>query len=317
MRFPFLDQGRAGNNNSTSTVGAMAFTWGGFFVVGGFPFLALLAYVAFTNPEAAEAYFENPEANDALPISNLAMFVIVMLQFPIALIGVWAGTKYLLQRSMKSLITSARKFRWGRMLAGLALWAVLMGCYAFILYLRHPGTITYAPDWERFFIFLPIALILVPIQCSFEEIAVRGQLMQITHARTRFRPLATLLFTSFLFAMLHSLNPEVQEYGWLTMMAQYFAIGLVLGLFAILDGGLELSIGMHTANNLFSFLLLSYPGSVLETPSVFQQEHIEPWQDFLAILGMGFVLFVILYGRRPHVLQGLISKRDLGEDKSI
>lgn len=315
MRFPFLDQGRAGNNQSSSTIGAMAFTWGAFLVVGGFPFLAVVSYFMLQNPDLAEQYTQNPSNYSIFPISELAIFAVVMLQFPIGFIGVWAGTKYLLKRSFKSLITSANRFRWGRMMVGFGLWAALMGAYALILYLKHPGYVKYAPDWDQFLLFLPLALVLVPIQSAFEEVAVRGQLLQITHARSRFRPLSSLLFTSLFFAFLHSMNPEVETYGWFTMMAQYFAIGLILGLFAILDGGLELSIGMHTANNLFSFLILSYPGSVLETPSIFEQGHIEPWQDFLAILGMGFVLFVVLYGKRPQVLRGLLARPDMQEGK--
>lgn len=315
MRFPFLDQGRAGVNDSRSTLGAMAFTWGSFLVLGGFPMMAVAAFFLLKDPELAERYAEDPSNQKIIPITELSFFVLLMLQFPIGMAGLWGGTKFFLKRKFKSLITSAARFRWRRLLLGFGLWAILMGAYAVVLYLKHPGYIKYAPDWEQFWIFLPFALLLVPIQSAFEEMAIRGQLMQITHARTNFRPLGSLLFSSLFFAILHSMNPEVETYGWFTMMAQYFAIGLVLGLFAILDGGLEMSIGMHTANNLFSFLLLSYPGSVIETPSIFQQGHIEPWQDFLAILGMGFVAFVILYGKNPHVLRALLIKPDLGKGK--
>lgn len=314
MGFPFLTQGRAGRTDSASTFGAMAFTWGAFLFLGGLPMLLATIYFIIQDPALTEQLTGGADTRSILPLTDLGFFLLVMLQFPIGMVGVWAGTRILLKRSLKTLVTAARRFRFQRLLLGFALWGALLGLYALLLYLKHPGYVKFQPDWQAFWQFLPLVLILVPVQSAFEEIAIRGQLMQITQARTYWRPISSIIFSSFFFALLHSMNPEVETYGWLVMMAQYFAIGLILGTFAVIDGGLEMSIGMHTANNIFSFLLLSYPGSVLKTPSIFIQGHIEPWQDFLAILAMGFILFIVMYGHKPGVLRPLLQREEKPEE---
>ena len=42
-----------------------------------------------------------------------------------------------------------------------------------------------------------------------------------------------------------------------------------MGLITLLDGGLELAIGFHTMNNLWSFLIVGLETSVISTPALF------------------------------------------------
>lgn len=52
------------------------------------------------------------------------------------------------------------------------------------------------------------------------------------------------------------------------MQVYYLGAGLFLALLAIADNGLELSIGIHTATNLFGSIVLKYEGSVLQTETL-------------------------------------------------
>ena len=80
---------------------------------------------------------------------------------------------------------------------------------------------------SSFFILVIIALALIPFQASFEELFVRGYLMQGIGLGTRSKVIA-MVVTSFLFASLHLMNPEISEFGMSTMVTYYVLVGLFL-----------------------------------------------------------------------------------------
>ena len=303
----FLNNYTQGDKEPGSLIGSVGITWGIFFLLGGLPMLAILGWYVSRGQITFGDFLDNPNNLVAMGLPALAVFLGAMGQFPMGFMGIWMGTKWLLKRPLRSLITTADRFRWGRLLMGMVIWMALMGGYGLLIWAKDPTALKFSPDWEAFLLFLPFALILVPVQCAFEEIAIRGQLMQNIHSylKGRYAPIVPLLISSVFFAVLHSLNPEIATYGYLTMMAQYFTIGLLFGIFTLLDEGLEIAIGIHIGNNLFSFLFISYPGSVLQTPSIFQQTRVEPWQDLLALLGLGTIFFILFYGRQPGKIKSL------------
>ena len=66
-----------------------------------------------------------------------------------------------------------------------------------------------------------------------------------------------LIMTSILFGLMHGLNPEVKEFGLLTMMPQYILFGLIFGIITILDDGIEAAMGAHAANNIFLCIMVT------------------------------------------------------------
>ncbi len=77
--------------------------------------------------------------------------------------------------------------------------------------------------------------------------------------------------TSLLFALMHGLNPEVKEYGFLNMMPQYILFGLIFGTITILDDGVEAAMGAHTANNVFLCIMVTNKSSALQTAAYYKQ----------------------------------------------
>jgi membrane protease YdiL (CAAX protease family) len=80
--------------------------------------------------------------------------------------------------------------------------------------------------------------VFIPFQAAFEEVLFRGYLMQGFAAilKNRWFP---LVMTSVLFGLMHAFNPEVKEFGFLTMMPQYILFGLIFGAITILMTGLK------------------------------------------------------------------------------
>ncbi len=102
-------------------------------------------------------------------------------------------------------------------------------------------------------------MILFPFQIGLEEYLFRGYFMQQIGiaVRNRWFP---LLFTSIVFGLFHSANPEVAEMGF-GVMVFYIGTGLLLGVMTLMDEGMELALGFHLSNNLMaSILLFKYSG---------------------------------------------------------
>ena len=89
-------------------------------------------------------------------------------------------------------------------------------------------------------------------------------------------------------------NPEVKEYGYGIMMAQYITMGLILGVVTLLDDGIEVAMGIHAANNIFASVLLTFKGSVLPTAALFMAKETDPVTDFVSVVVVGVVAVVIL-----------------------
>jgi membrane protease YdiL (CAAX protease family) len=83
-----------------------------------------------------------------------------------------------------------------------------------------------------------------------------------------------LLFTSIVFGLLHTANPEVAEMGF-GVMIFYIGTGLLLGVMTLMDEGMELALGFHFGNNLMVSLLLTSEFSALQTDALFKYSGVE------------------------------------------
>ena len=309
MRNEFLARVFEGKSDPMKQFGALLVTWIGFILTGSVSMIVIIGVLDSNDLPDDQPFLNHVAEMDLKSMPKFWLLMANLLQFPGAMAFLWLGTRFLLKRKWQSLLTGAKRFRWKRTFIGFGLWVLLSGAYLLLVYLKEPGTLIFEPNWEEFWLMLPIILLLVPIQCAFEEIAIRGQFMQIQSGRPGRTALYGLISSSIFFALLHSANPEIAEYGYFTMMAQYLLIGLILGMVTILDEGLELAIGMHIGNNLFAFLIVSYPGSALNTPSLLNLTQLEPGQDLFALIGFGMALFAILFGKHPEKIKMIWESR--------
>ena len=95
------------------------------------------------------------------------------------------------------------------------------------------------PGWE-FVAFVVVALALVPIQCSFEEVFYRGYLMQGPMLLVKNKAVLAIAVGA-LFAVTHLANPEADTYGiWIYVTALTIAWAFY-ALVTLFDGGIELA----------------------------------------------------------------------------
>jgi len=266
----------------------------GFFggqIIGAFPAMVVIGYKTAASGGAIVHNLENIADLTVYGISKNAALLLLMLPFVVSLIVTVCLIKVLHKRTFKETINGTNKLRFGRMGAGFGVWGALMALYFIGDYLINSDNFVLQFDVANFIPLFLISILLIPLQTTYEEFLFRGYLAQGVAARTRSRLLAILL-PGLLFGLLHSFNPEIKEYGFMLAMSQYVFFGLLFGLIAVLDDGIELPIGMHAANNIFASLLITHKSSALQTDAVFEQLNINPIKDTLSLIVIGAIAVV-------------------------
>lgn len=197
--------------------------------------------------------------------SNLNFFLL-LFAFVVGLIALFLVVRLLHNQKIKDVTTSRKKVDWGRFLFGFGLVAVFTVVTTLIDYNMNPQDYVWNFNLTPFLILAAIAVIMVPLQTSFEEYLFRGYLMQGIGvlAGNRWVP---LVITSVVFGGMHIFNPEVAKMGYI-IMVYYIGTGFLLGIMTLMDDGLELALGFHAGNNLVGALLVTADWTAFETHSV-------------------------------------------------
>ena len=220
-------------------------------------------------------------------------FVLTVFPFILGFLTIVWLIKPLHGRNFNTVVNGGRKVRWGRMMVSALVWLLISALWLFYSIRSDPGNFILSNTTNTLLILAVLAVVLIPLQAAFEEILFRGYLMQgfAVLARNRWVP---IVVTSVLFGLMHSLNPEVKEFGFLTMMPQYIFFGLVFAVLTMLDDGIEIAIGAHAANNAFLVVFLTHKDMALQTPAMYEQVNIHPWNEFAGLVIMSVVFVAIM-----------------------
>jgi membrane protease YdiL (CAAX protease family) len=232
-------------------------------------------------------------ATGSLPgVDPIVSFVALMLASVFLVLGITLAVRFIHNRPLRTLITPARSIAWGRLFQGFGAWFVLAALMSMVEALLYPGRYVWTLDLRRFLPFVFLALILIPIQTSGEELFFRAYLLQGIGIRLRNIWILSSI-SGFLFMLPHFLNPEASV-NYPLMGLYYFSMGAFLAYITLRDGRLELALGVHVANNLFSVLFANYTTSVLPSPSLFTVNVLDAVYSVPAAL-VAMVIFVLLF----------------------
>jgi len=261
--------------------------------VGAIPIIVAMVLKAAADPQAMSRLAENPMNLSALGIDPDMSLALMLFPFIIALLTFVLLIRPLNGRTVTGTINGTRSVRWSRILVAALVWLLLSGIYLFVQMKISPDDFSLNNTSRTLIPLIILSVLLIPFQAAFEEILFRGYLLQGFAVLTKTRWLPVLL-TGLLFGILHSWNPEVKEYGFLTMMPQYVVFGIIFGMAAVMDDGIETVIGAHAANNMFLSIMVTNSSSALQTPAVFEQKVIHPWAEFWGLLAAGILFLVII-----------------------
>ncbi|MBN2868034.1 MAG: CPBP family intramembrane metalloprotease [Flavobacteriaceae bacterium] len=259
--------------------------------IGAIPLLIALVMAVFKQGGDL-----NNTPSDIAGLTNLLgqnnFLLLMLISFVIGLIGLLLIVKFLHKQSFTSLTTARAKVDWKRILFAFFFWGIISSAMVILDYQLAPEDYVWNFDLQKFLVLAVIGIVLLPFQTSFEEYLFRGYLMQGigVMAKNRWLP---LVITSVIFGVMHIANPEVEKLGYV-IMVYYIGTGFFLGIITLMDEGMELALGFHAANNLFTALLVTADWTALQTDSILKDIS-EPSEMALGeIFVPVFIVFPIL-----------------------
>ena len=259
-------------------------------VIGSIPHTIALFSVAFSENVDMSSIQEDPYALMSLIDSNLNLFL-MLLSFAIGLLALLFVVKFIHKQTINSLTTSRKKIDWRRFWFSFILWGFVTVIFIVIEFLSSPENYVLNFDLIPFLVLFSIAVIMVPLQTSFEEYLFRGYLMQGLGVLSKNR-WVPLFITSIAFGLLHIANPEIEKIGYI-LLIHYIGTGFLLGIMTLMDEGLELALGFHAANNLIASLLLTADWTAFQTNSILKDVS-DPSMGNLEIIFPVFVIYPII-----------------------
>ncbi|GAA4898453.1 CPBP family intramembrane metalloprotease [Flaviramulus aquimarinus] len=265
--------------------------------------IAIIGVAVFSMPhmiaigiETANGNIDISQMGDTNYIMSLfepnVNLVFVLLPFAGGLLALLLAVKYLHKQSIKRLTTSRKKIDWKRFWLIFFVWGIVSSSIVLLDYFMAPEDYQLNFNLVPFLILCVIAILLVPLQTSFEEYLFRGYLMQGIGVLVK-NKWVPLLITSLVFGLLHIANPEVDKLGPV-IMVYYIGTGLFLGIITLMDEGMELALGFHAANNLFTALLVTADWTAFQTHSVLKDLSDPSEMGLEEIFVPVFVVFPIL-----------------------
>ncbi len=181
-------------------------------------------------------------------------------------------------RSWLSLLTASRRFRWSQAMASFAVVLLLFSAALGVRRLIWPEDVNFVLDPYPFLVFLPLVLIVLPLQVLSEEVLFRGYLLQLV-GRFCARPLVIVLLPAALFCAGHLKSDPLTLIGiWELLNFGLFSIYVTY--LALACDGIEHSFGVHLGANFYTYLVQGYEDGQNPVPTLFIAS------------GMGFALAV-------------------------
>jgi membrane protease YdiL (CAAX protease family) len=209
---------------------------------------------------------------------NLFTFLVIFCIFGTAL-AVFSFTAGKLHGvSFKNYVHTTRKFSWKLYLSGFGVYGILMFLGGLLLSdptLKH---FTERFNLSHFLILFIAGFVSIGVQSFFEEVLIRGYLLQGMHRILKGLPLLILL-NATLFALLHL------GYG-ISSLISSLSMGIVLAYLAIRQNSIAFISGVHNAHNLLLSVIFIDLSDALTEKFSWSIE----WKD----LGISFLILALL-----------------------
>ncbi len=261
-------------------------------MIGAIPLVIVIAVSSYKNGGVI-APPENMMDLSVYGIDPNLGLVLMVIPFLVSLIIAIFLIKAFHKRTSLEVINGGFSFRFNRFFVGFVLWAIISVVFLFADLALNPDNFEFRFNLSSFIPLVLISFLFIPFQAGTEEFLFRGYFAQGVAAWTKSRWLV-ILIPSLFFALLHSMNPEVGEFGFWSVMPMYFMFGVVFALVSTLDDGIELAIGLHAGNNVFSSIFVTTKSSVLQTQALFFQKEVDPFRDLWILLFASVVCIAFL-----------------------
>ncbi|MDD5149246.1 MAG: CPBP family intramembrane metalloprotease [Flavobacterium sp.] len=278
----FIEQAYKGNNTWWRVLITTLFT-AGIFIAN------FILYLFMTKEQMDDVYQSMSE------VPNNLSLIINLLPFVFLLALLFFLVRIFHKRSILSLTTSRDKVDYKRILFSFGLIVFFTIVVFIISYFIDNSEIIWNFNPLKFTLLFLVSILFFPFQIAFEEYLFRGYLMQQIGiiVKNKWFP---LIFTSVVFGLFHSANPEVAKMGF-GVMFFYIGTGFFLGIMTLMDESLELALGFHLGNNLMAAFLITSDYSAIHTDAVFRYSGVENPVDMLneMLVSIAIVYPILLF----------------------
>jgi len=296
----FLENASEGKNNWWRYLLTVILSLvGGSFVAG----LVLGLFLVFLSVFASGGISNIANFIESAMNSPFTLVILVGISYSISFFLFYICLRFLQHKHLLKIINTVSGLRWKLLFKGLILWALILFILSLPDLIFNPGSYQITYNSGSFIILLIICLLVFPIQASFEEILFRGYLMQGFSLVSK-KPWVPLLITSILFGCVHFFN-GTNLYTDLSIVASTFIIGMMLGVIALGDNGIETAMGVHIANNLYVALLYNSTDSGLPgLPSMVTAQAADPFTGLpLLILAALLMIAILFWNRKGDIVR--------------
>ena len=105
-------------------------------------------------------------------------FLFIILPLSVACLFLLFWVKFVQNQSITILTTSRVKIDWKRIFFSFFLWSFISISMVIVSYFLNPESFVFNFKMHKFLVFLVIAILLIPLQTSFEEYLFRGHMLQ-------------------------------------------------------------------------------------------------------------------------------------------
>jgi membrane protease YdiL (CAAX protease family) len=292
----FLDNVTEGKNNKGSYIFTIGIT-----VIGG-TFASILFMVLFM-----VIYFLISGKTDLgtqinfLNYNPLLLLVLVGISYGIYSLLFYLCIRFIHKKKFISLINTGNNIKWIRIAKGALLWLGIMTIFTILPMFFQEGSFSFNFNPGPFIVLLVLSVLIFPIQASFEEIFFRGYLMQAFGLFSK-KPIVPLMITSIIFAVVHFLNGSSLIIS-LSIVISALILGLMLGIIALGENGLETAIGAHIANNIYVAVFLNSSDSGLGgLPSLITTQSTDPLSGIPLLIIMAVLMLIIIFWNKKEAL---------------
>ena len=292
----FLDNASEGSNSWWKYLLTVLMSLvGGSLVAGIIMGILLVVLSIFSSGGIANIYYFITSALS----SPFSLVILVGISYTLSYLFFYICLRFIHHKHLLKVINTVSGVRWKLLFKGLILWALILFIFSLPDLIINPGSYQITYNSGNFLILLVICLLVFPLQASFEEILFRGYLMQGFSLISK-KPWIPLLITSLLFGIVHFFNGTSLTSD-LSIVASTFVVGMMLGILALADNGIESAMGVHIANNLYVALFFNSTDSGLQgLPSVVTSQAAEPFSGLFFIILASILMIVILFWNRKE-----------------
>jgi membrane protease YdiL (CAAX protease family) len=247
MKHSFFQRALEGNNKWWTFLAGMLMISGGF-TLGQMPITILLIYkmgmMVSENPDSILEINERLLAYDFAYFglgSNLSFFLI-LLSFVGGIFFVFLTVTKIHKRAFISIITPSKKINWGKIGFGFAVWFLMSFAIEGLSLYMDPENYVWTFNLKAFIPLLLMCIFILPLQTSFEEVFMRGYLMQGIPLHPN-----TILLCIFVMGGLMHVSTMVQDpVNALIALGIYAGLAVIIGVLFYQEKKGRIKLGLYT-----------------------------------------------------------------------